>query len=58
LVLDEDISHTWESIMHSMAQMPYDAVKYKSKQDRNPAPIEVVPPIINDGEQEQQSTTM
>ena len=31
LVLEEDIQHTWTSILNSMTQMPYDAVKYKSK---------------------------
>jgi hypothetical protein len=31
LILDEDISHTWSTIINSMTQMPYDAVKYKSK---------------------------
>lgn len=29
--MDEDIAHTWMTITNSMAQMPYDAVKYKSK---------------------------
>ncbi|CAF1485743.1 unnamed protein product, partial [Rotaria sordida] len=28
LILDEDISHTWSTIINSMTQMPYDAVKY------------------------------
>ncbi|CAF2846990.1 unnamed protein product [Rotaria sp. Silwood2] len=31
LILPEDISHTWTTILNSMAQMPYDAVKYKPK---------------------------
>ncbi|CAF4059345.1 unnamed protein product [Rotaria sp. Silwood2] len=31
LILPEDISYIWSTILNSMAQMPYDAVKYKSK---------------------------
>lgn len=31
LVLPEDIPYTWLTIMNSMTQMPYDAVKYTSK---------------------------
>ncbi|CAF1530108.1 unnamed protein product, partial [Rotaria sp. Silwood1] len=31
LILPEDISYIWSTILNSMAKMPYDAVKYKSK---------------------------
>jgi len=31
LILPEDLSHTWSTIINSMTQMPYDAVKYKQK---------------------------
>ncbi|CAF1337014.1 unnamed protein product [Rotaria sp. Silwood1] len=35
LILDEYLPHTWSRIMNSMAQMPYDAVKYKPKSNNN-----------------------
>jgi hypothetical protein len=31
LILPEDIPFTWTTIINSMTQMPYDAIKYKSK---------------------------
>jgi hypothetical protein len=49
LILDEDIPHTWVSIMNSMTQMPYDAVKYKSKSIAGssiPAPKESYSPPV------------
>ena len=35
MILDEDIAHTWSTIINSVTQMPYDAVKYKSKSNNN-----------------------
>ena len=37
LILDEDIPHVWSTIMNSMNQMPYDAIKYKPKSNNNSA---------------------
>ncbi|CAF4047187.1 unnamed protein product [Rotaria magnacalcarata] len=31
LILSEEVPHIWSTIINSMAQMPYDAVKYKTK---------------------------
>lgn len=59
LILPEDIDHTWKSIINSMNQFPYDAVKYsnKPKQEDNSLTAPVVPSTINDNEK-QESTTM
>ena len=35
LILDEDLPYVWSTIINSMSQMPYDAVKYKSKSNNN-----------------------
>ena len=59
LISDEDITYTWASIINSMSQMPYDAVKYKSKLDSNLATVVVAPRTVDDDdEQRQQSTTI
>ncbi|CAF4503456.1 unnamed protein product [Rotaria socialis] len=53
LITAEDMPHTWHTITNSLAQMPYDAVKYKTKTTTN---IEPTTPVIllsmNDEKQE------
>jgi hypothetical protein len=44
--LDEDIFHTWSTIINSMSQMPYDAVKYNKLKSNNNSLSAT--PILND----------
>ncbi|CAF4256314.1 unnamed protein product, partial [Rotaria sp. Silwood2] len=53
LVTAEDMPHTWYTIINSMAQMPYDAVKYKTKTTTNmESTTSVISLFMNDDKQE------